>query len=127
MIDLTGIDYGALALALACWVGFDMLANRPRDGKWASLSHLMDRYRKRIRGIVAIRRSDRRNPTQSGRRAVLRNVGGNRREIVSRTSARGPGGLAHHSRRSSDRSTGARNFPGATLPTITSTQPVNAA
>ena len=45
MTDLTGIDYVALALALACWLGFDMLANRSRDGKWASLSHLMDRYR----------------------------------------------------------------------------------
>ena len=45
MTDLTGIDYGALALALVCWLGFDMLANHPRDGKWASLSHLMDRYR----------------------------------------------------------------------------------
>ncbi len=45
MTDLTGIDYVALALSLVCWIGFDMLANRPRDGKWASLSHLMDRYR----------------------------------------------------------------------------------
>ena len=125
MTDLTGIDYGALALALACWVGFDMLANRPRDGKWASLNHLMDRYRKRIRGIVAMRRSGRRNPAKSGRGAVLRNVGGNRREIVSRTSARGLAGPACHPRRPSDRSTGARYFPGTTRPTPTSAQPVN--
>ena len=45
MTDLTPSDYLALALALACWLVFDKLANRPRDGKWASLSHLMDRYR----------------------------------------------------------------------------------
>ena len=45
MADLTAIDYAALMLALACWLVFDRLANRPRDGKWASLSRLMDRYR----------------------------------------------------------------------------------
>ena len=113
MTDLTGIDYGALALALACWVGFDMLANRPRDGKWASLSHLMDRYRKRIRGIVAIRRSGRRNPAKSGRGAVLRNVGGNRREIVGRTCLPADrGGLAHHSRRSRRSFDGRPKLPG---------------
>ena len=55
MTDLTAIDYGALALALACWFGFDMLANRPRDGKWASLSHLMDRYRHRWMRVMAQR------------------------------------------------------------------------
>ena len=45
MTDLAPVDYAALALALACWFVFDRLANRPRDGKWASLSYLMDRYR----------------------------------------------------------------------------------
>ena len=55
MTDLTGFDYGALALALLCWFGFDMLANRPRDGKWASLSHLMDRYRHRWMRVMAQR------------------------------------------------------------------------
>ena len=55
MTDLTGIDYGALALALVCWFGFDMLANRPRGGKWASLSHLMDRYRHRWMRVMTQR------------------------------------------------------------------------
>ena len=45
MADLAPIDYAALALALTCWLVFDRLANRARGGKWASLSHLMDRYR----------------------------------------------------------------------------------
>ena len=45
MTDLAAIDYAALALALACWLVFDRLANRAGGGKWASLSHLMDRYR----------------------------------------------------------------------------------
>ena len=39
MTDLTGTGYVALALSLVCRLGFDMLANRPRGGQWASLSH----------------------------------------------------------------------------------------
>ena len=55
MTDLTGVDYGALALALVCWFGFDRLANRARGGKWASLSHLMDRYRHRWMRVMTQR------------------------------------------------------------------------
>ena len=55
MTDLTGIDYGALTLALVCWFGFDRLANRARGGRWASLSHLMDRYRHRWMRVMTQR------------------------------------------------------------------------
>ena len=55
MTDLTAIDHAALGLALACWFGFDLLANRPRGGKWASLSHLMDRYRHSWMRVMAHR------------------------------------------------------------------------
>ena len=45
MIDISALDVAAVALLAACWGGFNVIVFRPRSGRRASLSRIMDRYR----------------------------------------------------------------------------------
>ena len=53
MIGLTPLDWAALALLVFCWGGFNAIVFRPRSGKRASLSRVMDRYRRGWMTVMA--------------------------------------------------------------------------
>ena len=53
VIDLAPLDWAALALLVACWGGFNAIVFRPRSGRRASLSRIMDRYRRGWMTVMA--------------------------------------------------------------------------